>query len=240
MSTLSSQTSDHRRYESEHVCFDAATEEAATRPGSSRSVRHGRQSNQSQQLLLPVQGTRRSQRQLQQQQQRQLKEKQVQAEQQHTSRIRTQVSTAVAIATPSNRHSATRTTSCTVFSRSQTRQTSADVQPAESNENEMQQQQQPVYQQGRAQGNAGKAAASNGAIGRKGKSSPTAGIKKQTSPVGKGSHGGLALGARFPLRVRKNAEQPSMKSELNSKFVQACQNRGLGDLACHQITNKAV
>ena len=221
-------------------CYNAATEEAATRPGASRLVRHVRQSKQSQEPSLPVQATRRSQRQ-QQQQQRQLKEKQVQAEQQHTSRIRTQVSTAVSVATPSVRHSANRTTSCTVISRSHIRQSSADVQTAVSNENDMQQQkQQPQYQQGWAQGNAGKAAASSGGIGRRGRSSPTVGVKKQTSPVGKGSNGGLALGTRFPLRVRKNVEQPSMKGDLNGKFAQACQNHGLGDLASHCLAHKAV
>lgn len=192
------------------------------RAGDSKSVR---QDDHSHQPEAPVQGMRRSQR------QRQLKDKQLLAEAQHTDRLRTAT---VTVATPSSSREASRTMPCTVYTAGRTRESSASVKVLCSTEKKPQlQKQQQLEQQrqrGLAQGSAGQAAVGNVAIGRKGKSSPTAGVKKQTSPVGKGLVGGPALGGRFPLRVRRNAEQPSIMNDLNSKFVQS---RGLGNIASH-------
>ena len=200
------------------LCDDADSEGIATKGGNSKSVR---QTNQTQ---APVQGMRRSQR---QQQQRQMKDKQLLAETRHTARISV---TAITIAMPSSTDQATKTDSCSVHTASKIRESSAGVQGPFSTESSLPQQVQAQCQRRAAQGTPGKAPVGNGAVGRKCKSSPTAGVKKQTSPVGKGLVGGLAVGARFPLRVRRNAEQPSMKGDLNSKFVKA---HGLGDLDSH-------
>ena len=200
----------------------------AAQADSRKSVRQQSQSRPSQ---TPVQGIRRSQRQHQQQQ---LKDKQLLAEAHHTARIRT---TTVADATPSGMSQASRTTPCTVYITSQTRESCAGLAVLCSNENHPQRQKQqlkPHRQRGLTQSSPGKAAVGNGAIGRTGKSSPTAGVKKQISPVGKAMTGGLALGGRLPLRVRRNAEQPSMKGDLNSKFAQS---HGLGDISSH-VVNK--
>ena len=185
-----------------------------------------RQDDQNCQLEAPVQGIRRSQR----QRQRQLKDKQVLAEAQHTDRLRT---AAITVATPSGMRQASRTTPCTVYTASKIRESSAGAQvlcSSEKNPQRQKQQAEPQRQRGLAQGSPGQAAVGSGAIVRKGKSSPTAGVKKQISPVGKGLVGGLGLGGRFPLRVRRNAEQPSMKGDLNNKFVQS---RGLGNIVSH-------
>lgn len=57
------------------------------------------------------------------------------------------------------------------------------------------------------------------------------GVKKQTSPVSKGVSKGVGLGARFPLRVRKNLDQLSSKQVTDVKQQQAMQpNRGLADV----------
>ena len=120
-----------------------------------------------------------------------------------------------------------------MFTASRTKDSSAAVQVRPLSDKSVQyqkQQLQPQPQRGVNQSTAGKAAVGSGAVGRKGKGSPTAGIKKQVSPVGKGLVGGMALGARFPLRVRRNAEQLSMKGDLNSKFANA---HGLGDIPSH-------
>ena len=210
---------------------DAAdTEGGAYKTHNRKSVR---QEGQSQLSPAPVQGMRRSQR---QQQQRQLKDKQLLAEAQHTARIRT---TTVTVATPSRSSQASRTTPCTVYTASKSKESCAGVAVLCSTENHLQhQKQQPKPQRPRAlaQSSPGKAAVGNGAIGRKGKSSPTAGVKKQTSPVGKGMVGGLAFVGRLPLRVRRNAEQPSMKGDLNSKFAQS---HGLGNISSHMADRTA-
>ena len=200
------------------VCDDAAAEAPPDKAGISKS---GRQCSDPGHAQMPAQVMRRSQRQQQQQQQRQLRDKQLQAEKQHTVRIRTQ---SVAVVTPSSTHSSIQSTTCAMYSRSKSRHSSAQLQQPCSDENSTQQQQQQQRQKGIVGSNA---------VIRKGKSSPTAGIKKQTSPVGKGSAVALALGGRFPLRVRRNVEQPSMKGDLNAKFGRVCENRGLGDLASH-------
>lgn len=178
---------------------------------------------------------RRSQR---QQQQRQLKDKQLLAEAHHTARIRT-TTVPVHVATPSGTSQASRTTPCTVNTTSKTRESCGAVAVLGSTENHLQRQEQqlqPHRQRNLTQSSPLKAAVGNGAVGRKGKSSPTAGVKKQISPVGKAIVGGLALGGRLPLRVRRNAAQPSMKGDLNSKFAQS---HGLGDISSHVVNKTA-
>ena len=82
--------------------------------------------------------------------------------------------------------------------------------------------QQRVGRSGRAvQGPAGKS--SKGVV-----YSPT-GVKKQTSPVGKVLSKGTGLGARFPLRVRKNLEQSQADLVEYDKQGRLHQNRGLAD-----------
>ena len=208
----------------------ADTEASVSKTDNRKSVR---QESQSQLSQAPVQGMRRSQR---QQQQRQLKAKQLLAEAHHTARIRT---TTVTVATPSGSSQASRITPCTVYTASRTRESCAGVAGLCSTENHLQHQKQqpkPQHQRGLTQSSPAKAAVGNSAVGRKGKSSPTAGVKKQTSPVGKGMVGGLAVGGRLPLRVRRNAEHPSMKGDLNSKFAQS---RGLGDICLHMTNGTA-
>ena len=185
------------------LCDPADQEAGASKADNRHSDRQGTYSQLSQ---APVQGMRRSQR---QQQQRQLKDKQLQAEAHHTARIRT---TTVIVATPSSKGQASRSTPCTVYATSKTRESCADVAVLCSTENHLQHQKQQLKPQ--------RQRAST-------QSSPTAGVKKQISPEGKGMVGGLALRGRLPLRVRRNAEQPSMKGNLNSKFAQS---RGLGDI----------
>lgn len=209
--------------------FDhAVTKDTASKAGNSKPVR---QKHQSRQPQPAVQGIRRSHR------QQQLRDKQLLAEAQHTARIRTTTGTA---ATPSSTDRAATTTPCTVFDASRTRDSSAVLQDHaacdESRQYQKQQQQmQAQRQRSVTQSTFGKAAVGSSTAGRKGKSSPNAGIKKQVSPVGKGLVGGMALGARFP-RIRRNAEQPSMKGDLNSKFVDA---HGLGDIASHATHSTA-
>ncbi|KAL3160311.1 hypothetical protein ABBQ38_009701 [Trebouxia sp. C0009 RCD-2024] len=136
--------------------------------------------------------------------QQQLKDKQLLAEAQHTARIRTTATTA----TPSSTDRAGRITPCTAVTASRTRDSSTVVQVLLSTDKSAQHQKQQVQAQRQR------------------------GVKKQVSPVSKGLVGGMALGARFPLRVRRNAEQPSMKGDLNRKFADA---HGLGDIASHAV-----
>ncbi|KAL3161615.1 hypothetical protein ABBQ32_010473 [Trebouxia sp. C0010 RCD-2024] len=198
-------------------------EETAPKAGNSKAVKQKQQRREPQ---APVQGVRRSRR------QQQLNDKQLLAEAQHTARVRT---TTVATAMPSSTARAGNTTACTPVTASRIRDSSTVMQVLLSTDKSAQHQKQQVQvqrQRGSMQSTAAKAAVGNGAVGRKGKSSPTAGVKKPVSPVSKGLVGGMALGARFPLRVRRNAEQPSMKGDLNSKFADA---HGLGDIASHVI-----
>lgn len=191
---------DHRLIQ----LYDPADTEGGASKADNR--KYVTQESQSQLCDAPVQGIRRSQR---QQQQRQLRDKQLLAETHHTARIRT---TTVVDGTPSDISQVSRTTPCTVHTASNTRESCADVAVLCSTKNHPQGQKQqlkPQRQRGPAQ------------------SSPTAGVKKQISPVGKGMVGGLALGGRLPLRVRRNTEQSSMKGELNSKFAQS---HGLGNI----------
>ena len=168
---------------------------------------------------------RRSQR--QQQQRQQLQQKQIEAEKAHTARLSAGQSRAGTVTNNTNRLKPRST-----VSRAKNTTSSAVVEPSVfSDEN----QQTVARQQNSAVGSLatpGKAAEGKSPTGRKGKSSPTAGVKKQTSPAGKGGSAGLGLGNRFPLRVRKNAQQ-HVKGPLDGKLGQASQNRGLGDLAAH-------
>ena len=167
---------------------------------------------------------RRSQR--QQHQRQQLQQKQIEAEKAHAARLSVGQSRAVAVTT-TNRLKPKRT----VSRAKRSAQSTPVGQRVFSDEN----QQQVARQQNGAvdsQASSGKAAEGKSPIGRKGKSSPSAGVKKQTSPVGKGGSAGLGLGSRFPLRVRKNAQQ-HVKGPLDGKLAQASQNRGLGDLSAH-------
>ena len=168
------------------------------------------------------QGTRRSQR---QQQQRQLKDQHLQAERQHIARISARAKTPVAVAAPSSTVSSTKTVTCAVVSCSKSSVHLAEAARSFSNEN--------AQQREVSKGTTAKAPAGNATLGRQGKGSPPAGVKKQVSPMGKSSLVGLGLGGRFPLRVRKNADQSHAKGDLNGKFAQAGHNRGLGDLAAH-------
>lgn len=205
------------------LCECAGIEETAPKAGNSKAVKQKQQRREPQ---APVQGVRRSRR------QQQLNDKQLLAEAQHTARVRT---TTVATAMPSSTARAGNTTACTPVTASRIRDSSTVMQVLLSTDKSAQHQKQQVQvqrQRGSMQSTAAKAAVGNGAVGRKGKSSPTAGVKKPVSPVSKGLVGGMALGARFPLRVRRNAEQPSMKGDLNSKFADA---HGLGDIASHVI-----
>ena len=149
------------------------------------------------------------------------------------ARISARVSTTVTVTTPSSIHSSSKTVASTVVSSNRSIVRDSGRQASFPNEIA----QRKGGQREVSNGNAAKAAVGSALVSRKVKGSPTAGVKKQTSPVGKGS---LALGARFPLRVRKIAEQAHVKGDLNGKFAQAGQNRGLGDLTAHMAASHAV
>ena len=175
-----------------------------------------------------IQIARRSQR----QQQRQLKDKQLQAEKLHTARISARAKIPAAVTTPSSTRNSSRVVSCTGVSCSKGSACVPGTAGKFSSENALE----------REASKGSLAKESMGIIGssRKGKGSPSAGVKKQTSPVGKGSGVSLGLGGRFPLRVRKNVEQLHAKGDLNGKFAQVTQNRGLGDLAKHMAASHAT
>ena len=193
-------------------CVAAACEDIDNRRASSSCPRPVSKTGQTR-----SQGTRRSQR---QQQQRQLKDQHLQAEQQHIARISARVKTSVAVA-PSSTISSTKTVTCAVVSCSKSSVHLAEAARSFSNEN--------AQQREVSKGNTAKAPVGIATLGRQGKGSPPAGVRKQVSPMGKSS----LVGGRFPLRVRKNADQSHAKGDLNGKFAQAGHNRGLGDLAAH-------
>ena len=208
-----------------HECAaPAACAEVEEGRAISQSNRPGSNSSRCEPKQALAQGARRSQR---QQQQRQLKDKQLQAERLHTARISAKMSTAaVALATSSTSHCSSQIQLCAVVSDSRGSACAGGAQARFPDEN--------VQQREAANGDSAKAAVGVAILGRKGKGSPTAGVKKQPSPVG------LRLGARFPLRVRKHAEQSHIRGDLNGKFAQAVQNKGLGDLTAHMAGSQAV
>ena len=183
--------------------------------------------SKSSQTHAQPQVARRSQR---QQQQRQLKDKQLQAEKLHTARISARAKTPAAVTTPSSTRSS-KAVSCSGVSCSKGSVCVPGTAGKFSSENALERE---ASKASTAKESMGMVASS-----RKGKGSPGAGVKKQTSPVGKGSGVSLGLGGRFPLRARKNVEQLHAKGDLNGKFAQVTQNRGLGDLANHMAASHA-
>ena len=156
----------------------------------------------------------------------------MQAERQHLARISARVKTPVAVAAPSSTISSTKTVTCAVVSCSKSSVHLAEAARRFSNEN--------AQQREFSKGNKAKAPKGNSTMGRQGRRSPTVGVKKQVSPIGKSSVVGPGLGGRFPLRVRKNPDQSHAKGDLNGKFAQAVHNKGLGDLAAHMAPHTAT
>jgi len=205
----------------------AACEEVEHARASSKSVRPVSKSSQTH-AQPHIQVARRSQR---QQQQRQLKDKQLQAEKLHTARISARAKTPAAVATPSSIRSSSKAVSCTGVSCSKGSVCVPGTAGKFPSENALEREASKT--------SIAKESMGISASSRKGKGSPSAGVKKQTSPVGKGPGVSLGLGGHFPLRVRKNAEQLHAKGDLNGKFAQAAPNRGLGDLAKHMAASHA-
>ncbi|DBA79533.1 TPA: hypothetical protein ACH3X1_008235 [Trebouxia sp. C0004] len=199
-----------------------ACEEVEQGRASSKSLGPVSKSSQTH-AQLHIQVARRSQR---QQQQRQLRDKQLQAEKLHTARISARAKTPAAVTTPSSTRSSSKAVSCTGVSGSKGSVCVPGAAGKFPSENALERE-------------ASKESVGITASSRKGKGSPSAGVKKQTSPIGKGSGVSLGLGGRFPLRVRKNAEQLHAKSDLNGKFAKVTPNRGLGDLAKHMAASHA-
>ncbi len=205
----------------------AACEEVEHGRASSKSLRPVSKSSQT--YAQPhTQIARRSQR---QQQQRQLKDKQLQAEKLHTARISARAKTLAAVTNPSSTRSSSKVVSCIEVSCSKGSACVPGTAGTFPSENALERE--------ASKGSLAKESMSMIASSRKGKGSPSAGVKKQTSPVGKGLGVGLGLGGHFPLRVRKNVEQLHAKGDLNGKFAQVTQNRGLGDLAKHMAASHA-
>lgn len=205
----------------------AACEEVQHMRAPSKSVRAV--SNSGQTHAQPhIQVARRSQR---QQQQRQLRDKQLQAEKLHTARISARAKTPAAVTTPSSTRSSSKAVACAEVSCSKGSACVPGTAGKFPNEN--------AFEREASKSSLAKESIGITASSRKGKGSPGAGVKKQTSPVGKGSGVSLGLGGRFPLRVRKNVEQLHAKGDLNGKFAQVTQNRGLGDLAKHMAASHA-
>jgi len=207
--------------------FAAACEEVEHGRATSKSLRPVSKSSQTH-AEPHIQAARRSQR---QQQQRQLKDKQLQAEKLHTARISARAKIPATATTPSSSRSSSKAVACTGVSCSKSSACVPGTAGKFPSEN--------ALERGASKGSLAKELIGNTASSRKGKGSPSAGVKKQTSPVGKGSGVGLGLGGRFPLRVRKNVEQLHAKGDLNGKFAQAAPNRGLGDLAKHMAASHA-
>ena len=204
----------------------AACEEVEHGRASSKSLRPVSKSSQTP-AQPHIQTARRSQR----QQQRQLKDKQLQAEKLHTARISARAKTPAAVTTPSSTRSSSKAVPCTGVSCSKGSACVPGTAGKVPSENALERE---AFKARLTKESIGINAAS-----RKGKGSPSAGVKKQTSPVGKGSGVSVGLGGRFPLRVRKNVEQLHAKGDLNGKFAQVTQNRGLGDLAKHMAASHA-
>ena len=89
--------------------------------------------------------------------------------------------------------------------------------------------QQLPQQQQQQIGKASKPGHGTASRGNKGLVHSPKGVKKQTSPVGKSIARGSSLGARFPLRVRKNLEHSQVKQGLQDKQGHQLRNRGLAD-----------
>ena len=207
----------------------AACEEVEHGRATSKSLRHVSKNSQTQ-SQPHIQIARRSQRQ-QQQQQRQLKDKQLQAEKLHTARISAKAKTPASATLPSSTRSSSKAVACTGVSCSKGSACVPGTAGKFPSENALERE--------ASKGSLAKESIGITVPSRKGKGSPSAGVKKQTSPVGKGSGVSLGLGGRFPLRVRKNVEQLHAKGDLNGKFAQVTQNRGLGDLAKHMAASHA-
>lgn len=171
-------------------------------------------------VLAP--SVRRSQRQLHQ---RQVRDKQQQAQIQHNVTVNARVSDSIALlASPPVTASRARP-ECAVEASGQSEENGADA-AVESGRRDtrlcQQSRQQRVGKSGRAvQGAASKSS--------KGVAHSPSGVKKQTSPVGKVLSKGTGLGARFPLRVRKNLEESQANLVKHDKQGRLHQNRGLAD-----------
>lgn len=179
---------------------------------------------------------RRSQRQLQQ---RQVREQQQQDKIQHNVTVNAQVSDTIALlASPvpsTERPSAECAASPGVDGDfvavlRQTNQGSCYRPSAHQQASEQEQHQQQLQVQQQCVKPSKPVCAMTGTSSKGKVHSPT-GVKKQVSPISKGVSKGLGLGARFPLRVRKNLDQLQAKQVSNNEQGYVQLNRGLADVA---------
>ena len=214
-----------------------ATGVTTTPAARSRRVSNNSKQNASAQSSAAVAGAttsvRRSQR---QSQQRQFREKQEQDKIEHNVNVNARVSDTITLlaspAAPAECRKRESGVSETVD------HAGLATDPNDGNEGsqckgraceQLPQQQRRQQQQQRRNGKASRHVHGTSSGANKGLVHSPKGVMKQSSPVGKGLPKGSSLGARFPLRVRKNLEQSQGKQYLQDTQGHQLQNRGLAD-----------
>lgn len=208
------------------LCVTGATAVSAS---TSRRLSSGKQNTSAQNgaaLAVATSTVRRSQRQLQQ---RQVREQQEQDKIQHNVNINAIVSDTITLlaspAVPAERRRRESSVNDTVDHAGLATDLNAGDEEFNCSGSACQQ----LPQQQQQIGKASKTGHGTASRGNKGLVHSPKGVKKQTSPVGKGMARGTSLGSRFPLRVRKNLEHSQVKQGLQDKQGHQLQNRGLAD-----------